>query len=327
MSDRAILENLKLDAKDALILKKLFEIEKRLDKKIAYLLVEDAVEMFRAYLQEKKKPAGYNYTLDLFKERFFGKNIADGSEVNAVLVNQFMIDFWGDSKSNTIRVRHAQLNGLFNHASKILQMKGAPDFPNPMSLITQPGYEYKEVHFLPPEQIIKIVNSVKLIHHWLALAILASTGIRPGELLKLTAKDVDGQVLTLRDPKSGNSKEWAVVPKTVSDALHRYITNFELQVDDSIIPLSHNNLNEGVVQRYSKKCGTLFTPKYFRNWAATFWRRQNDPDMVSVILRHKTDSEKNSRLRRIYIASLSQEEVIERQKISDKILFAQNINV
>lgn len=317
MNDKTILEQLKLDAKDALILKKLCEIEKKLEQKVAFLTVEDAVELYWKYLQTKKKPRGYKYLIDEFLKGFVGRNIA---EITAEDMEEFMLTRWSDSKNNTIRTRHAQLNGLFNHAIKILKKKGSPTFHNPMSLISIPASEYKTVEFLPPEQIKRIIHAPHLEHYRLIMALLVTTGMRCDDLLKLRVKDKEGPVLTLWNPKSGNTKEWVVVPEKVESWLNAYIHKMRLRPEDPICPVSYSTIYEDIVVKYTSKSGTLFTPHYFRKWISTFWNRQGDQDMVAAVLRHRS-SQAGEKLKRIYIAPLSVEEVIEKQKVLEKVLF------
>lgn len=314
------LKNLPSEVMNAMVLTKLLEIEKKVDQKVSFLLVEDAIAGFREALQKKKRPQGYEYPFELMLRDFSGRNIA---EINTEEMERFMALYWGNAKNNSLRVRHAQLNALFNYANKILRKKKAPQFENPMEEIDMVEYEYSDVVFLKPEQINKVINAVNLEHHWLAMAILASTGMRPGELLKLKVGDRKGQVLTLREPKSGNKNEWVVIPRFVERVLEGYISSNKLQPEDRIIPLSHSKLNEKVVQKYSKKAGSHFTPKYFRNWCASFWYRQMDFDMVHITLRHKTRQGRDGKLKKIYLAELSQEEAIEHIKVLEKALFKQ----
>jgi hypothetical protein len=101
------------DVATPLILKKLFDIEAMVKGKIADIPVNYAVQGFWLYLQKKKKPRGYRYLLEQFQGCFKGRNIAT---ITAHEVEEFMEERW--SKANTLRTRHAQLNGLFNNAIK-----------------------------------------------------------------------------------------------------------------------------------------------------------------------------------------------------------------
>lgn len=315
------IKDLPQDVRESLILGKLFEIEKQLHKKIAYLSVEDAIKLFRGYLQTKKKPRGYEFVLDNFEEYFKGKNIA---EVTAEDCEEFMTEHWINAKANTIRTRHAQLTGLFNHSIKVLMKKGSPTFHNPMKLITIPQYEINQIEFLPIDKMKEILQSTLIEHYWLSIAIMASSGARTAELLDLEVKDKNGPVLTLHNPKSGNKEEWIVIPETVNIRLDKYIEDNGLQPGDRIIPIAYSTLYKFIL-RISKKCGNPFTPHYLRKWCSSFWDRQGERKMEETVLRHRTarsgENSSHIQLRRIYIAPLSIEEVIEKQKIIDKNIF------
>jgi integrase/recombinase XerD len=57
----------------------------------------------------------------------------------------------------------------------------------------------------------------------LMLELMARSGMRIGEVLKLTPRDVQGRKLALRDPKSGKEREHVFIPQKVADRLREYI--------------------------------------------------------------------------------------------------------
>lgn len=304
---------------NALLLAKLNEIDKKVTRQLPYLTVDEAINSFKEYLSHKKRPGAYTYTLEQFNMEFSGRNIA---EINAEEIEGFIASRWSSSKDNTIRGIHAQLSGLFNHAIKMLMRKGSPVFNNPMVLIERPSYHYTEIEFIPVEQMKKTLDAAKNNEkHWLAIAMMVSTGMRSGELLKLVVKDKQGQILTIREPKSGNKEEWVILPEIVERRLNDYIKRNNLNNNDRIIKINANNLNVKVVQRYSKKAGVQFKPHYLRKWIATFWNRQKDNDMKKIVLRHRTSQGLGGNLQHIYIAALSQDEVKERIRILEDKLF------
>lgn len=325
MKKKVSLEDLRhipQEALNAVVLKKLFDIEKQLQEQKAFLLVEDVIKSFRAYLQTKKKPRGYNAVIDWFLEYFKGRNIA---EINGEEMEDFIRLHWTGATNNTLRTRHAQLNGIFNHAISMLKKKGSNIFNNPMSFLDLPKSIQKENVFMDPCAIKKVIYSAKKEMHWLAMAMLASTGMRCDDMLKLTVANKEGQKLILLNPKSGNIQEWTVLPDTVHKRLDKYIKSKRFRKHDHIIQMSYNTLYEDVVVKYAKQCGTPFTPHYFRKWIATFWHRQGEPDMVATVLRHKSASHINTgynKLHNTYIAPLSFKEVLKKQKIIDKLLFS-----
>jgi integrase/recombinase XerD len=55
------------------------------------------------------------------------------------------------------------------------------------------------------------------------LELMARGGMRIGEVLRLTARDIDGRRLRLRNPKSGKEEEFVFVPRKVASRLRDYI--------------------------------------------------------------------------------------------------------
>ena len=58
----------------------------------------------------------------------------------------------------------------------------------------------------------------------LMFELMARRGMRIGEVLKLTPKDVYGWKLIIRDPKSGEEKEFIFIPQQIADRLKDYIS-------------------------------------------------------------------------------------------------------
>jgi integrase len=61
-----------------------------------------------------------------------------------------------------------------------------------------------------------------VIRNRLILELMARGGMRIGEVLKLTSKDISDQKLILRDPKSGRENEIVFIPKRVAERLKGY---------------------------------------------------------------------------------------------------------
>jgi integrase len=54
---------------------------------------------------------------------------------------------------------------------------------------------------------------------------MARGGMRIGEVLKLTASDLQDRKLNLREPKSGREREVVFIPQKVADRLRECATN------------------------------------------------------------------------------------------------------
>jgi integrase/recombinase XerD len=62
------------------------------------------------------------------------------------------------------------------------------------------------------ETIDEIIFRTTKARNRLMLELMARGGMRVGEVLKLTAMDVDDQKLTIKNPKSGKSNEVVFIP-------------------------------------------------------------------------------------------------------------------
>ena len=58
----------------------------------------------------------------------------------------------------------------------------------------------------------------------LMFELMARRGMRIGEVLELNPKDVYGRKLIIRDPKSGEEKEFIFIPQQIADRLKDYIS-------------------------------------------------------------------------------------------------------
>jgi integrase/recombinase XerD len=121
----------------------------------------------------------------------------------------------------------------------------------------------------------------------LMLELMARGGMRIGEVLKLTPRDVYGRKLIIRDPKSGREKEFIFIPQKIADRLKDYIREKDFQPEDRIFPICYET-----ARSMAKKAGDVvdihLRPHDLRRHAATFASRSGVPlEIVSkIILRH-----------------------------------------
>lgn len=310
----------------AMILKKLFDLEKKVEKKVAFLGTEEATKAFKnLHVGKLKNQKNYNTILKLFQSTFSGHNVAD---ITAEECEDFLVKFWGNSSRNTLIQMHIMLKSFFNWCIKYLKKKGQPLFHNPCDLITFGTQKGKAFEMFPVETVRELIKAgsiskggIYMKHREIMLSVMATTGMRPGEVCKLLRKDINGQIVTIRDPKSrryNNSdvyNEYAVIPIRLADALGNYLN--DKQPDDRIF-ISYAHFMDPLKGIITQLRNVLpdFTPHTFRKWVATFYERAGDENMVSFVLRHRTDP-----LRSRYVATLTPQEACERIKIlEDAIL-------
>jgi integrase/recombinase XerD len=140
---------------------------------------------------------------------------------------------------------------------------------------------------LEKEVIDEIIFRTENPRNRLMLELMARSGMRVGEVLKLTPRDVNDRKLILRDPKSGKEKEIVFIHQKVADRLKDHIREKGIQPDHRIFPICYEAAR-AMVKKTGEKIGVRLRPHDLRRHAATYASRSGVPiEIVSkVILRH-----------------------------------------
>jgi integrase len=309
------------------IAKRLVSIEKKLEKQVPSLPVEEAISAFREHLSKGINKRGrfytedsrnsYEYILSNIEEHFSGKNV---DQILPEECQTFLNKYWVQANKGCYRQRQIQLRIFFNQCNAYLKKKGRPTFQNPCDpdILENIAYSPKQPEWFSVEQIKAFLDTARKEHHWLAFAILATSGIRINDLMNLRRCDIEGRILRLRThdfyrPKSGKDEEIAIIPQTVSERLNEYIRDKD--GNDNILPITEIAVSKAIAS-HGKQIGLKLNPHALRKWCVSFWTRKNEEGMANFILRHHI-----SRLRDRYVAPLIIEEVMEKQKILEIELF------
>jgi len=142
-------------------------------------------------------------------------------------------------------------------------------------------------NILEKETIDEIIFRTTKVRNRLILELMARGGMRVGEVLKLTPKNVNDLKLILQTPKSGNDAEVVFIPRKVADRLNSYIRGKSIESSQRIFPITYAGVRR-VVKKAGKLVGIELRPHDLRRHAATFASRSGVPiEIVSkVILRH-----------------------------------------
>jgi len=121
----------------------------------------------------------------------------------------------------------------------------------------------------------------------LMLELMARSGMRIGEVLKLRAKDANERRLHLVNPKSGRQSEVVFIPQKVADRLRSYIQTSGVGPEDRIFPIKYTAARNAV-KNAGRLIGVDLRSHDLRRHAATYASRAGAPlEIVSkVILRH-----------------------------------------
>ena len=105
-----------------------------------------------------------------------------------------------------------------------------------------------------------------------------------GEVLKITAMDVDDQKLTIKNPKSGKSREVVFIPKKLADRLKDYLKSRGTAGDERIFPITYTAARV-LVKKAGSLVGVHLRPHDLRRHAATYASRSGVPvEIVSKVI-------------------------------------------
>ena len=137
------------------------------------------------------------------------------------------------------------------------------------------------------EAIDEIIFRTTKVRNRLILELMARGGMRVGEVLNLTAMDLEDQKLTIKNPKSGKRTEVVFIPKKVAERLKDYIKTKGISGLQKIFPISYTAARI-MVKKAGDLIGVHLRPHDLRRHAATYASRSGVPvEIVSkVILRH-----------------------------------------
>ncbi len=226
----------------------------------------------------------YKYMLSKFSNEFPDREL-DSISTDEIL--SFLTQLCEGRKQATKRSRFAILSAFF----ALIKDSICPELENPcdnplLRKIFTPA-KYTQWKKIEKEVIDEIIFKIPKIRNRLLVEIMARSGLRIGEVLKLTVKNIENQKLLLMNPKSGNDEEAAYIPQKVAQRLLEYTQDKGFQPSDRIFPIRYAAARV-IVKNAGKLVGIDLRPHDLRRYAATYASRSGVPiEIVSkVILRH-----------------------------------------
>jgi integrase/recombinase XerD len=135
--------------------------------------------------------------------------------------------------------------------------------------------------------IDEIIFRTDNLRNRIMLELMARSGMRIGEVLNLTPRDVENRKLIICDPKSGREIEVVFIPRKVADRLNQYIRENGIEPGQKIFPITYSAAR-AMVLKAGMIVGIHLRPHDLRRHSASFASRAGTPlEIVSkVILRH-----------------------------------------
>jgi integrase len=137
------------------------------------------------------------------------------------------------------------------------------------------------------EMVDEIIFRTTNVRNRLMLELMARGGMRVGEVLNLTPRDIQERTLAIQNPKSGRTGETVYVPRKILVRLTGYVRAQNIDKKDRIFPISYVAA-WSMVKKAGKMVDIELRPHDLRRHAATYASRSGTPiEIVSkVILRH-----------------------------------------
>jgi integrase len=200
---------------------------------------------------------------------------------------KFLTQFTEGTKQSTKRLRYSLLSAFFNFIKSSInpQLQNPCETPILKKLFKDPKPTHWKI--LEKEVADEIIFRTENTRNRLMLELMARGGMRVGEVLKLTPRDIEDRKLILTDPKSGKEAEVVFIPQKVADRLKDYIRNKRIEPDQRIFPITYPAAR-AVVKKAGRLVRINLKPHDLRRHAATYASRSGTPiEIVSkVILRH-----------------------------------------
>ncbi|UCF86282.1 MAG: site-specific integrase [Desulfobacteraceae bacterium] len=226
----------------------------------------------------------YQHVLSRFGSDF-GDRELDSITPDEVL--SFLTQLTEGAKQSTKRTRYVGLASFFNFIKNTTNSKfqNPCDVPVLRKLFRCPASTQWTI--LEKDVVDEIIFRTSKPRNRLMLELMARGGMRVSEVLNLTAADVAGRKLILRQPKSGREAEVVFIPQKVADRLTEYIKAKEISPSQRIFPITYAAAR-AVVKKAGGLVGINLRSHDLRRHAATYASRAGTPiEIVSkVILRH-----------------------------------------
>lgn len=259
--------------------------KRRLKKKRGFDRKKDAEEFEREFLRKDAKSCDMKFSslLEIYLEDMRPRLREHTMRNKEYLINSKVLPFFKDLPLNQITPNHVrkwqaellagdlaptyvktinnQLSAIFNYAVKYYALP-----QNPARVAGSIGRKKADaMHFWTVEQFNAFIACVSNYSARVGLSVLFWTGMRVGEVLALTAEDVDCDARTISitksfqsiegrevvtEPKTPKSRRTIEIPEKLAEQLRAYIAAlYEPQPGDRIFPFTksffHRWLSKG----------------------------------------------------------------------------------
>jgi len=204
-------------------------------------------------------------------------------------------------KASSIRLYLSKISTIFNFALKLHKI--ISNNPASEALIIPESKDSEKIKALTKPQLDKLLESIKNPKQYIVTAIAAKTGLRLGEILGLTWKDInfnEGTLTVNKQWKIRKDGTWGLgpvkrkrsnrivpVPSSLLTALKEYRKTSPMHFDGRIVPYKDTQSIGTVLRYHYKKNGFNITVHDLRHTFATMLLAEGvDFETVAKLLGH-----------------------------------------
>ena len=237
---------------------------------------------------KKNTLRNYEFILNKFQSHF---GDIDLSTITSEDILAFMSTVSDGTKQNTKKLRFTLLSAFFNFVKNSLDSDFQNPCDNPALRKLFRGEKPGQLKILEKDIVDEIIFRTQNLRNRLMLELMARSGMRAGEVLKLNAMDIEDRKAIIRYPKSGREAEAVFLPQKVAHRFRTYIRENKIQPEVRIFPITYAAARL-VVKKAGEMVGVHVKPHDLRRHAATYASRSGTPlEIVSkVLLRHSNIS-------------------------------------
>jgi len=199
----------------------------------------------------------------------------------------FLTIFSEGTKQSTKKLRYAILSSFFNFAKNSLDNDVLNPCDTPLLRKLFKDQKTRQWKILEKEVVDEMIFRTTKQRDRIMLELMARGGMRVGEVLQLTADDIDDRKVRIRKPKSGKEAEVVFIPQKIAKRLRQYIMEKGIASNERIFQITYPAART-VVKKAGRLIGIDLNPHDLRRHAATYASRSGTPlEIVSkIILRH-----------------------------------------
>lgn len=290
--------------------------QKKLDRELGFIAqfsgvkdipLSEAVEMFLAQKEDKKKSTyyRYKYALDNFIRRVGDISILS---VNMLAVNAYAKSLKKDYSGYTIHSYVKSIRILFN----FLVAEGYIE-KNPVGEL--PPIPKKKKKFMSDAEAWEIINAITNEKHWNVLVFLYYTGFRINELLSLRWQDIDYDdgIIYVTNNKGNRDDVFPLLPE-----VKELFLNIKKE-GGSVFAYSGSSSLSWLRKKIKRVSGGRYSFQDFRRCFGNRWAKLIKPAELQGLMRHESFSTTNK-----YYINLDIKEIVKNYYNSP--VYAENRN-